>query len=106
MLIEHLDVDGIIKSVMERYQGASMKLVKSDFDNMLFQFRDIEEGKNYTADLPKLRDGLSLLIELTLNGKYNNGVFPRGAISDAGNWDDIDQDALAQCACLKKIVYG
>lgn len=100
--------DELIKGLMENYPEASsgncLKCTNWDYGGVFYHFIDEETEKRHCVTLHGLRKGFKILINLALNGKYNN--FASSALYDGGNWDAIDVDALVQCAIFGKVIYG
>ena len=107
-MITREEKETLVREVMQNYPeadyGMVLKCTDHECSRCRFSFTDSEEGKSYTLNLDKLVHGLNILIELALQGDYRNHAFPNG-VMDAGNWDNIDVDALVQCAIFGVVVY-
>jgi hypothetical protein len=68
-----------------------------------FAFYDVGEDKEHVIGLKEACEGVDKFFELKSQGCL--GGF-RGNILDTGDYDTDDFDAIAQLACLGKIIYG
>lgn len=90
----------------------SFQCTRWNYEDMLFVFRDTEDGARYEIDLPKLL----VAADLILTDVWGKGLTPLPSDlfdCDTDHVDDTlcqmdgyDFDALAQIAVFGKLIYG
>lgn len=106
-----LKVDGeaLVRELMQNYPEYSqvMRCVAYDYDACRYEFIDGEDGQRYELDLPKLVEGLRLmLIDLHSDKIQDLARWLLPDFQDAANWDAGCNDALVQYAAFGKRIYG
>jgi len=108
--LDESQVDEISQAMAENWpEGCdSMRCVKYDYKNCIFEFEDLEDDTLHLVDRAKLRRGFELLI----NG-YASYAPPVPSVPDHRHWHDwLCQcdgetfDALAQLCCFDDVIYG
>lgn len=104
-------LEAIVREMMQNYPEAgsccALQCRGWLYEKMEFEFHDEETDQSHEVTLPRLIDGMEVLLKIIEDGKYygSNGCQPN-LLAKGYNWDACDCDALVQCAILGKVSYG
>lgn len=127
--------DTLVSDIMKSFPEAGMCLtcVEYDYKGMRFTFWDrevtpdtaeksvvpatvqtmelsrsglVENMVTYRLTRTDLNRGMRVMVQMLAAGQLNGLDMNGHAIGDAGNWDALAADALAQCAIFGDVIYG